>query len=119
MIEPRKIIPATTSIQLAKSFNCPRKAFTSNKTPKKINSPLGMLIPVPNIKIIPAIRSNAPNPLTNMFFKPNYSLKICACSSAWIERFPPKEEVEGSNPSRRVLAKTLLKYSGRTRMKDF
>ena len=27
---------------------------------------------------------------------------VCARSSAWIERFPPKEEAEGSNPSGRV-----------------
>ena len=84
----RKIIPHKKSIQLAKSFNNPNDDLTNKTTPKIIKTWLERFMLAPNIKIKPAIMSNAPKILTNMFFKSKYPLKICACSSVWIRALP-------------------------------
>ncbi len=104
-----KVIPERKSTQLTKSLNNPKRDLIIRIIPKKIKRKEGNFILVPNIKINPAIRSIPPKILTSMFFKSRLYLKrypslaIGACNSVWIECHPPKVEVEGSNPSRRVV----------------
>ena len=84
----RRITPQEKSIQLAKSFGNPKKDLIKRTIPKIKKTIFERFTHIPNIKINPASKSITPRDLTNMFFKPNYSLKICACNSVWI-RVPP------------------------------
>ena len=84
----KRITPQEKSIQLAKSFGNPKKDLTKRTIPKIKKTICERLVHAPKIKINPAKISIPPSALTNMFFKPNYSLKICACNSVWI-RVPP------------------------------
>ncbi len=66
----KKIIPVKKSIQLAKSFNIPNEDFIKKMTPNKSSNWNGKLKSIAKSKIIPAIISIIPSPLTSMFFKP-------------------------------------------------
>jgi hypothetical protein len=103
-IEAIKIIPVRKSIQLAKSFNIPKLALINKSIPNIIRSVVGILIPAPNIKISPPMKSIAPKILTSIFFKSSCYLKIYHASVAQpgLEHFRPKERVVGSNPIGRV-----------------
>ncbi len=104
-----KIIPADKSVKLPRSFGIPPKNDLINKIiPNKIKSVDGSLIPAPKIKINPAMKSIIPKTLINIFFKPSFYLKICACSSVWIEHRIPNPGVEGSNPFRRILMEVQI-----------
>ena len=95
------VIAVKKSIQPPTSFGNPIKDLTNRIIPKTMKICEGIFVKIPNTNTAPATTSMAPKILTSMFFKLKYHLKNIRSpsSSVWIERFPPKEEVVGSNPT--------------------
>ena len=76
-----KTAPESKSTQLPNSLNIPKKDFAIKIIPKINRSVEGSFIPAPNNKINPEDMSIAPRTLISIFFKSNYSLKMCPCDT--------------------------------------
>lgn len=75
------VVPESKSTQLPNSLNIPKKDFAISIIPKTSKRVEGSFIPAPNSKINPDIISTEPRILTSIFFKSNYSLKMCPCDA--------------------------------------
>ncbi len=100
------IIAVKKSIHPPTSLGNPIKDLINNTIPKTIKICEGISVKILKPNIVPAATSIAPKILTNMFFKLSFYLKKyqlhALVTQPGLECHPPKVEVEGSNPSKRV-----------------
>lgn len=76
-----KTAPESKSTQPPNSLNIPKKDFAIKIIPKINKSGEGSFTPAPNNNIKPDEMSIAPRILISIFFKSNYSLKMCPCDT--------------------------------------